>query len=189
MSIAMSIFSLLGTFIIGFSMLPQTIMTMRLKDTAKLSLPLYFVMGVATFLIFIYGIGLCVVPNPQWNTEAVGTTGKSFADMIGPGSFHWDHAKGANANNSSWVFACYQNWVSGFVVPGAAVIFGELLCAITSFMIAAVKIQNMISAKKAGVSEAEYVEQHFGEMIKAHAEKMNHKTSLKEKLHHEARGA
>lgn len=152
MSIAMSIFSLLGTFIIGFSMLPQTIVTMKTKDTAKLSLPLYFVMGLATLLITIYGVGLCVVPNPKTHPDMV--------DVIGTGSFGGNH-----------VDAAYKNWVSGFVVPGAAIIFGELLCSVTSFLVAFVKLDNMMKAKKAGMTEADYVEQHYGDIIRAEAAK------------------
>ena len=150
MSIAMTIFSLLGTFIIGFSMFPQTILTMKTKDTAKLSLALYFVMGLATMFITIYGIGLCVVPQSQ----------------IAP-------ADGLSAK---------AEWVTGWVLPGAAIIFGELICSVTSFIIAFVKLNNMIKAKKAGMTEAEYVEKHYGKIIKAHEEQAANKVSLSEKI-------
>ena len=150
MSIAMTIFSLLGTFIIGFSMFPQTILTMKTRDTAKLSLALYFVMGLATMFITIYGVGLCVIPESQVKA------GDGLSQKA--------------------------RWITGWVLPGAAIIFGELICSVTSFMIAFVKLNNMIKAKKAGMSEAEYVEKHYGDIIKANEQKAQNKVSFSEKM-------
>lgn len=141
MAIAMTITSLLGTFIIGFSMLPQTIATFRTKQTANISLGLYFIMGIATLLITFYGIGLCVVP----------TDIKAIADTL-------------KTQNSSLITQAFVDSlptsdavVTGYIVPGAAIIFGELLCAVTSFMIAGLKMYNQYKAKKLSITEAEYI--------------------------------
>lgn len=170
MSIAMSIFSLLGTFIIGFSMLPQTILTMKTKDTAKLSLALYAVMGLATALITIYGIGLVIIPNPATHSDIA----------ISAGSFRFTGE--AVFSNESYRHACEQNWVSGFIVPGAAIIFGELLCSTTSFIIAAIKLMNIIKAKKAGMTESEYVEKTYGDIIRAEQEKQENKAPFMDRV-------
>lgn len=205
MSIAMSIFSLLGTFIIGFSMLPQTILTMRTRDTSKLSLALYLVMGIATLLITLYGIGLVIIPNPAThsnvaisagsfkysvevvNNGAASLTGQQYYTseqikqaLLDPNS----HSEVYNAiiNSDSYKHACEQNWISGYIVPGAAIIFGELLCSVTSFMIAAVKVMNIIAAKKANMTEAEYVQQHFGDIIKAEQQKQENKAPFMQRV-------
>lgn len=136
MGIAMSIFSLLGTFIIGFSMLPQTIATWKSRQTAGLNLLLYFLMGIATFLITLYGIALCIVPtNP--------TT---------------DYINSFPPETTVIKYPTSGSIIAGYIVPGAAIIFGELLCTITSFIIAGIKIQNMMGAKKAGISEQQYID-------------------------------
>lgn len=62
-SIAMSIFTILGTILLGMSVLPQVFMTLKTKQTAKLSLRLYLLLGIGTFLLLIYGIGLAVIPQ------------------------------------------------------------------------------------------------------------------------------
>lgn len=153
MSIAMTIFSLIGTFIIGFSMFPQTIATFKSKDTATLSLPLYLVMGIATAFITIYGIGLVIIPNPQ---TLSGNEQYELAKLIGAGSFSYTGAAN-DVSNASWMDAVKTNWVLSFIVPGAAIIFGELICSVTSFIVAFLKLSNMRNAKKLGISEAEYV--------------------------------
>ena len=152
MSIAMSIFSLLGTFIIGFSMFPQTILTLKTKNTASLSLLLYLVMGIATLLLTIYGIGLVIIPNPE--------THQAVAEQLKAGSFNF--SGDAVWGNDSWISAVHKNWISGYIVPGAALIFGEAICSITSFIIAFIKLANMIGAKKAGISELSYIQKKYG---------------------------
>lgn len=146
MNIAMSVFSLLGTFVIGFSMLPQTIATFKTRETANISLGLYFLMGVATLLITFYGIGLCCVPT---NIASIATDAYNAA--------------GGASNALGWkepTMPIEKDVISGYIVPGAAVIFGEIFCSVTSFMIAAVKIENQMRAKKLGISEAEYIAQY-----------------------------
>ena len=155
MSIAMSIFSLLGTFIIGFSMFPQTVLTLKTKNTASLSLLLYLVMGIATLLLTIYGVGLVISPNPEHN--------EAIAYQLGAGSFGYTGA--IDFANASWVEAVHKNWISGYVVPGAALIFGEAICSITSFIIAFIKIANMLGAKKAGISELAYIQKKYGIIV------------------------
>lgn len=62
-SIAMTIFTIVGTIFLGFSVLPQVFFTLKTKQTAKLSLKLYLLLGIGTFLMLIYGIGLTVIPQ------------------------------------------------------------------------------------------------------------------------------
>lgn len=166
MSIAMSIFSLLGTFIIGFSMFPQTVLTLKTKNTASLSLLLYLVMGIATLLLTIYGIGLVIIPNPEHN--------QAIAEQLGAGSFGFSGNE--SFDNSSWLSAVHKNWISGYIVPGAALIFGEAICSITSFIIAFIKIKNMLGAKKDGVSELTYIQKKYGIIVP------NKKPSAKNKI-------
>lgn len=71
LGVGMTVTSLLGTFIIAFSMLPQTIMTLRIKQTATLSLAFYTISGIACFMLMIYGFALCVVPWQGWNDGAL----------------------------------------------------------------------------------------------------------------------
>lgn len=141
MGIAMTVTSLIGTFIIGFSMLPQTIATFKTRQTANISLGLYFIMGVATLLITFYGFGLCVVPTDIQN----------IADSLsgnGP-TINAEYIKNLPLK---------ADVITGYIVPGAAIIFGELFCSVTSFMIAGVKLVNQYKAKKLNMTEAEYIE-------------------------------
>lgn len=149
MVIAMTIFSLVGTVLISFSMLPQTIVTMRTKQTANLSFGLYLLMGFATFLIFFYGIGLIMVPT-------------DIKEIV----------KNANSTTGIWENYFSQNFIDklpdktgvilGYLVPGIAIIIGEVFCSITSFMIAYVKIKNKKAAAKLGMTEVEYIEKTYG---------------------------
>lgn len=45
-SIAMTVFTFVGTILLGFSVLPQVFFTLKTKQTAKLSLWLYLLLGV-----------------------------------------------------------------------------------------------------------------------------------------------
>lgn len=150
MVIAMTIFSLVGTVLISFSMLPQTIVTMRTKQTANLSFGLYLLMGFATFLIFFYGIGLIMVPT-------------DIKEIV----------KNANSTTGGiWENYFSQNFIDklpdktgvilGYLVPGIAIIIGEVFCSITSFMIAYVKIKNKKAAAKLGITEVEYIKKTYG---------------------------
>lgn len=71
LGVGMTVFSLLGTFVIGFSMLPQTIMTLKIKQTATLSLAFYAISGFACFVLMLYGFALSVVPWQGWNYNAL----------------------------------------------------------------------------------------------------------------------
>lgn len=145
MVIAMTVFSLVGTILISFSMLPQTIVTMRTKQTAELSFGLYLLMGFATFLIFFYGVGLVMVPtNIQELVRTANQTDGGFW-------FNKFHENFINALPDS------KKVILGYLVPGIAIIFGELFCSVTSFMIAFVKIKNKKAASKLGITEAEYI--------------------------------
>lgn len=143
MEIAMTIFSLIGTFLISFSMLPQTIVTMRTKETANLSFGLYLLMGFATFLIFFYGIGLVMVP-PNIKEQA-----QAYMDLPNPRyTLTKEYIENLPTSNSV---------ILGYIVPGSAIIFGELFCSVTSFMIAYIKIKNKRAAIKLGITEDEYI--------------------------------
>ena len=53
----------------------------------------------------------------------------------------------------------------GFTLPGAAVVFGEFLVSLASFLIAYQCLANKLGAKKEGISEAEFVEKHYGHLV------------------------
>lgn len=144
-SIAISVFSVIGTIVIGLSSLPQTIKTMKDKDTANISFLLFFLTGVATFFLTLYGIGLVTVPQNSWNFLVdVGT---------GPGG------------KAMFIFN-NQEWTAGFLVPGILLIIGEFFASITSFMVAFVKLNNKLKAQKAGLSEAEYYDKFIKPTLK-----------------------
>lgn len=63
LSIAMAVFTLIGTCLLGVSVVPQVFYTVKTKKTAKLSLMLYLVLTIGTFFMLIYGIGLTVIPD------------------------------------------------------------------------------------------------------------------------------
>lgn len=143
--ITMTVFSLVGTILISFSMLPQTIVTMRTKQTAELSFGLYLLMGFATFLIFFYGVGLVMVPtNLKELVKAANTDQKSFFF----GKFTDAFIKSIPDSKSI---------ILGYIVPGSAILIGEIFCSVTSFMIAYVKIKNKKAAAKLGITETEYI--------------------------------
>lgn len=71
-SIAMTVFTFVGTILLGFSVLPQVFFTLKTKQTAKLSLWLYLLLGIGTFLMLIYGIGLTVIPQAGSGQNFVG---------------------------------------------------------------------------------------------------------------------
>ena len=63
LSITMTVFTLIGTCLLGVSVIPQVFYTVKTKKTAKLSLMLYLVLTIGTFFMLIYGIGLTVIPD------------------------------------------------------------------------------------------------------------------------------
>lgn len=141
-SIAIAVFSVVGTFVIALSALPQTIKTMKDKDTANLSFLLFFLTGIATFALFLYGIGLVTVPT----NSIVFLMGKTL-------------------DTNEYVFN-YEEWVAGYLVPGILLIIGELFASITSFMVAFAKLQNKSKAKKVGLSEADYYNKYVKPTLK-----------------------
>lgn len=143
-SIAISVFSVLGTIVIALSALPQTIKTMKDKDTANISFLLFFLTGVATFFLTLYGIGLVTVPQNSWNFLV------NVADNNGKAAFIFNN----------------QEWTAGFLVPGILLIVGEFFACVTSFMVAFVKLNNKLKAKKAGLSEADYYEKFIKPTLK-----------------------
>ncbi|MCV3728731.1 PQ-loop domain-containing transporter [Ureaplasma miroungigenitalium] len=136
-SIAVSVFSVIGTIVIALSVFPQTIKTMKDRNTASLSFLLFFLTGLATTFLALYGIGLITVKT------------NSSAFLVGVTS---DTGKG--------IFN-YQEYVAGFLVPGIFLLACEGFMAVTSFMVAFVKLANQIKAKKAGMSELDYYEVHI----------------------------
>lgn len=121
MAIAMSIFTIFGTCLLGISIVPQVFYTIKTKLTARLSMMLYLIMGIGTLFLLIYGVGLVIIPN-----------------------------------NSSVLNGA--DWVSSYLIPGIAIIIGELICTSSCFIIVAIKLTNMLNAKKNKLSEIEYEE-------------------------------
>lgn len=121
MAIAMSIFTIFGTCLLGISIVPQVFYTIKTKLTARLSMMLYLIMGIGTLFLLIYGIGLVIIPNDS------------------------SVLNGAD-------------WVSSYLIPGIAIIIGELICTSSCFIIVAIKLTNMLNAKKNKLSEIEYEE-------------------------------
>lgn len=122
MAIAMSIFTIFGTCLLGISIIPQVFYTIKTKLTARLSMMLYLIMGIGTLFLLIYGIGLVIIPNDKPNI-----------------------LNGAD-------------WLSSYLIPGIAIIIGELICTSSCFIIVAIKLTNMLNAKKNKLSEIEYEE-------------------------------
>lgn len=121
MAIAMSIFTIFGTCLLGISIVPQVFYTIKTKLTARLSMMLYLIMGIGTLFLLIYGIGLVIIPNDS------------------------SVLNGAD-------------WVSSYLIPGIAIIIGELICTSSCFIIVVIKLTNMLNAKKNKLSEIEYEE-------------------------------
>ena len=121
MAIAMSIFTIFGTCLLGISIVPQVFYTIKTKLTARLSMMLYLIMGIGTLFLLIYGIGLVIIPNDS------------------------------NVLNGA-------DWLSSYLIPGIAIIIGELICISSCFIIVAIKLTNMLNAKKNKLSEIEYEE-------------------------------
>lgn len=71
-SVTMTVFTILGTILLGFSVIPQVFFTLKTKRTAKLSLWLYLLLGVGTLLMLIYGIGLIVIPQVESGQNFIG---------------------------------------------------------------------------------------------------------------------
>ena len=65
MSVAMSIFTIFGTCLLGISIVPQVFYTIKTKLTARLSMMLYLIMGIGTLFLLIYGVGLVIIPNDK----------------------------------------------------------------------------------------------------------------------------
>lgn len=65
MSVAMSIFTIFGTCLLGISIVPQVFYTIKTKLTARLSMMLYIIMGIGTLFLLIYGVGLVIIPNDK----------------------------------------------------------------------------------------------------------------------------
>ncbi|MBR2651989.1 hypothetical protein IKD56_01160 [bacterium] len=122
MAIAMSIFTIFGTCLLGISIVPQVFYTIKTKLTARLSMMLYLIMGIGTLFLLIYGIGLVIIPNDKPSI-----------------------LNGAD-------------WLSSYLIPGIAIIIGELICTSSCFIIVAIKLTNMLNAKKNKLSEIEYEE-------------------------------
>lgn len=122
MAIAMSIFTIFGTCLLGISIIPQVFYTIKTKLTARLSMMLYLIMGIGTLFLLIYGIGLVIIPNDKPSI-----------------------LNGAD-------------WLSSYLIPGIAIIIGELICTSSCFIIVAIKLTNMLNAKKNKLSEIEYEE-------------------------------
>lgn len=138
-SIAIAVFSVIGTIVIGFSALPQTIKTLKDRDTVTVNFALFFITGVATIFLTIYGIGLVTVdPN-------------SSTFLLKNGENYVQTQTGEYVLNNS-------EWVAGYLIPGIFLIGCEFLCATTSFIVAFLKISNMRKAKQNNMSEADYYE-------------------------------
>ncbi|MCV3743467.1 PQ-loop repeat-containing protein [Ureaplasma sp. ES3154-GEN] len=138
-SIAVSVFSVIGTIVIALSVFPQTIKTMKDRNTAGLSFLLFFLTGLATTFLALYGIGLITV-DPKSSDFAKGS-------FVAEGKMQYVYN--------------YQEYVAGYLVPGIFLLACEGFMAVTSFMVAFVKLANQIKAKKAGMSESEYYEIHI----------------------------
>ncbi|MBR2651432.1 hypothetical protein IKD48_01265 [bacterium] len=121
MAIAMSIFTIFGTCLLGISIVPPVFYTIKTKLTARLSMMLYLIVGIGTLFLLIYGIGLVIIPNDS------------------------------NVLNGA-------DWLSSYLIPGIAIIIGELICTSSCFIIVAIKLTNMLNAKKNKLSEIEYEE-------------------------------
>ena len=139
-SIAISVFSVIGTIVIALSVLPQTIKTLRERDTASLSLLLFLFNGIATAFLTLYGVGLVTVhPNSL-----------TFLRDIQNGNFIYNR----------------EEWVAGYLVCGIFLIMGEALCSVTSFIVLFYKVNNMIKAKNMGMNEEEYYEKQIKPFLK-----------------------
>ena len=121
MAIAMSIFTIFGTCLLGISIVPQVFYTIKTKLTARLSMMLYLIMGIGTLFLLIYGIGLVIIPNDKPSI-----------------------LNGAD-------------WLSSYLIPGIAIIIGELICTSSCFIIVAIKLTNMLNAKKNKLKRSRYL--------------------------------
>ncbi|MCV3743465.1 PQ-loop repeat-containing protein [Ureaplasma sp. ES3154-GEN] len=143
--IAISIFSVIGTILIALSAFPQTLKTMRDKNTTQLSFLLFLLTAIASSTLAIYGIGLMSV-SPNAKTFIVG----KFTDPT----------------NNQWKYVFnYQSYISGFLIPGILMFIGSSFLGITAFMVAFLKLSNVKKAKKLGLTEQEYYDLHLAPKV------------------------
>ncbi|MCV3754326.1 PQ-loop repeat-containing protein [Ureaplasma zalophigenitalium] len=138
--VATSVFSAIGTVLLALSVLPQTIRTLKNKDTAQLNFWLFLLTGLASAFLSIYGIGL--------------TTVSPYSKVFAVGKFINEEGKTIFAFN-------YQRFIAGYLVPGIIMCVGSGFLAMTSFLVAFLKFKNKHNAKKMNLSESEYYQQYI----------------------------
>lgn len=187
LAICVSFFSILGTLTIGISVLPQTIETMKNRQTQTFPMLMYWFLFVGCFCLGIYGIGLV---QAGYNTQAgywsSTNTTYIFGLLVGAGlldkttaaltantslqdaaSWLAQHNDLFGANKSSGLFlispASYAGYAVNDSTPGGMLIIGEFFASITSAIVLCIKYDNQMKAKKAGLNEAEYCEKWLAE--------------------------
>ncbi|MCV3734497.1 PQ-loop domain-containing transporter [Ureaplasma miroungigenitalium] len=143
--VATSVFSAVGTTLLALSVLPQTIKTLKSKDTAQLNFWLFLLTGLASAFLAIYGVGLATV-SPYAKVFAVG--------------------KFINEQNETVLVFNYQRFIAGYLVPGIIMCVGSSLLSITALMVAFLKFKNARNAKSMNLSETDYYQQYILTQIK-----------------------
>lgn len=186
LAICVSFFSILGTLTIGISVLPQTMETMKNRQTQTFPMLMYWFLFVGCFCLGIYGIGLV---QAGYNTQAgywsqentkyinellVGqkyidsTTGLLATGVTAQEAAQWlvnNGVFGVVSGHSEFLIspASYAGYAVSDSTPGGMLIIGEFFASITSAIVLCIKYDNQIKAKKAGLSEAEYCEKWLAE--------------------------
>lgn len=186
LAICVSFFSILGTLTIGISVLPQTMETMRNRQTQTFPILMYWFLFVGCFCLGIYGIGLV---QAGWVSQTFyysnanqayiyylimnylslhglhtldgGNTLSSVVNYLsstGPGTFTYD-----NTTYLSVSPAGYAQYAVGDSTPGGMLIIGEFFASITSAIVLWIKYDNQMKAKRAGLTEAQYCEKWLAE--------------------------
>lgn len=190
LAICVSFFSILGTLTIGISVLPQTMETMRNRQTQTFPILMYWFLFVGCFCLGIYGIGLVnagwVSQTFYWSEENQAyiaslltkngidlNTAHTYAqevqyaiELAYPSSASWTFGPTFTYNGIEYLAvspASYAQYAVGDSTPGGMLIIGEFFASVTSFIVLYIKYNNQIKAKRAGLTEAQYCEKWLAE--------------------------
>lgn len=191
LAICVSFFSILGTLTIGISVLPQTMETMRNRQTQTFPMLMYWFLFVGCFCLGIYGIGLVQAgyntqagywssTNTDYITKLLSdngyitlVTGSTTTYTLTDNNTVQDAAEWLASNGKFGVVSGYSEFLispasyAGYAVndstPGGMLIIGEFFASITSAIVLWIKYDNQIKAKRAGLTEAQYCEKWLAE--------------------------
>lgn len=180
LAICVSFFSILGTLTIGISVLPQTMETMRNRQTQTFPILMYWFLFVGCFCLGIYGIGLVqagwvsqtfyysnanqayiyylIMNDPKLNSDDSLSAIVNYLSSADFGTFTYDNTTYLSVSPAS-----YAQYAVGDSTPGGMLIIGEFFASITSAIVLWIKYDNQMKAKRAGLTEAQYCEKWLAE--------------------------